>query len=99
MSQQIESKTNEGSETQTISFNAQLSNLTGCPPVHVSFDDKTTPMTQITPTVNEMIKIEDNLLQFKNKFPSNKVPNSFQIKVGTENIIDFTNKKFTISSD
>eukprot|EP01084_Bolivina_argentea_P077345 140277_1 len=103
MSQQTETKidaedTTNDDDSKCIEFKAELSNLKGCDSITISIE-KTTKIDEISQKINKTLKLEkDKALQYKKSFYMTSIPKSFELKIGTEDIINFSENIFSISS-
>eukprot|EP01084_Bolivina_argentea_P002007 3697_1 len=92
-----EEATNQQDDRKQIEFKAQLQNVKGCDPIPFSLD-KWTKIKEISDKMNELMKLNaQNGLEYRASFHSNAIPRTFEVKVGTQDIIDFNENVFTIS--
>ena len=107
MAEQVESKTQSNQTGEEVAFIANLSDLKGCDPIQINLDQNTL-IKNLSSEIKKLLKLDENVtnntktdLHFQNTLNlKDKLPKTFELKVcGKENIIDFANNKFTISSD
>eukprot|EP01083_Nonionella_stella_P189723 702197_1 len=92
-----EEPSNANDDRKQIEFKAQLQNVKGCDPLPFSLD-KWTKITEISDKMNEFMQLNpQNGFQYHTSFPYNAIPRTFEVKVGTQDIIDFNENLFVIS--
>ena len=94
---QVETKAPEGDGGESLRFSVSLVNLQGGEPVSVEFD-KNASLEDMGRTINAMLKLNnEDGLRMGRSFPTAPIPNSFAIKVGSSDVIDFAQGMFTIA--
>jgi len=81
-------------------MNAEVHGIKGCPPIQMTFDNASTSVSKIAPSIGALVGLETSqAIQLQNKMLSSTIPCSFDIKVGDANVIDFVNKEFIVARD